>query len=106
MKLYRFPYHLTAIVLGIVARLTYFFTPAIRFLNERLIIAADALAPIDTHAVTAMGIAAPTSEVRYLTQGIHRRAQPRSHQTDPGDPTDDDDGNDMRDNGLRESMRC
>lgn len=106
MKLHRFPEYLTAIVLGIVARLTDFFTPAVRFLNERLTMFFDMLAPMPTPAGLAHGLMVPTREVQYLNVGIHRRAQPRSHQTDPGDPTDDDDGNDMRDNGLRESMRC
>lgn len=77
---------------------------AYNFLIDLAVLTLDYLTP--TSPLVASGIATPIREVRHLTQGIHRRAQPRLHQTDPSDPTDDDDGNDMQDNGLRESMRC
>lgn len=67
----------------------------------------DLLAPMPPDAAMAGGLRlSPGREVRYLSQGIHMRAQPRSLLGDPNDPEDEDDDEDALDNGLRHSTRC
>ena len=111
MKQTRLYLTVSAVLSAVASMIDPIFHVAARGLDfalDRLTLAADALAPMSETAMIYDGVPlSPGREIRHLSQhSVHSRAMPPSMQGDPGDPEDDDDGTELRDNGLRRSMNC